>query len=581
MIVPMKKLLLAGRVGDRQRVLGVLREVGTVHVEPVYPELAQASGELLKEIAETAKALEALDKFQRPSSPPTFEGSAQELSHRVASHLRHLSSLEAERAEVVQEMERVAPWGPLDAEALQELRQAGLHVAFYLCPQDQEDSVEADLLHRAAVRDGTSYLVAVSKRALQAGEKAVPVPQPPRDIVELKKELKRITEGIRQTQASLGELAALRGKVAAYHRELLNLKTFFEVENSLMKDGPIFVLKGWVPVHAVMAVQEHMQRAGLTVGMQFEDPREEELPPTKLENPWWCRPIECLYKLLGITPGYREVDISPLFLPFLTVFTAMLFADAGYGLVALAGLLLISKFLGKNGPTRQLLQLFLVLFSGVLVYGILTDSYFGEKLITLTGFDALSPEGEYFLKKLCFTLGALHITLAHAWKIRRHPWNPSILSELGWLMFIWPMYALVNVLVLGVPQPPWMVPTFALSLGLIVLFTAPSRNPLKAVGKGLGAVALNAAAFLSDIISYIRLWAVGLAGGVLAASFNELAAPLPLLLAVVILIAAHFLNMALSLVAVFAHGVRLNLLEFSNHAGVEWGGWEYDPFANK
>ena len=104
------------------------------------------------------------------------------------------------------------------------------------------------------------------------------------------------------------------------------------------------------------------------------------------------------------------------------------------------------------------------------------------------------------------------------------------------------------------------------------------RQSPSIVGGGLGAVALSAAAFLSDIISYIRLWAVGLAGGILAASFNELARPLPLLFAVIILVVAHFMNIALCLVAVFAHGVRLNLLEFSNHVGMEWSGREYEPF---
>ena len=146
------------------------------------------------------------------------------------------------------------------------------------------------------------------------------------------------------------------------------------------------------------------------------------------------------------------------------------------------------------------------------------------------------------------------------------------------MLFIWTMLALVNTLVLGSPSPPWMVPAFGLSLGMVLVFTAPSRNPLVTVGRGLGAIALNAVSVLSDIISYIRLWAVGLAGGILAASFNELAGPLPLVATVLILIPAHALNLALGLVAVLAHGVRLNLLEFSNHLGMEWSGREYQPF---
>jgi V/A-type H+-transporting ATPase subunit I len=146
------------------------------------------------------------------------------------------------------------------------------------------------------------------------------------------------------------------------------------------------------------------------------------------------------------------------------------------------------------------------------------------------------------------------------------------------VLFIWAMLALVNMLVLGSPPPPWMLPAFLVALGLVLVFTAPSRNLLACIGRGLGAIALNAVSFLSDIISYIRLWAVGLAGGILAASFNDIAGPLPVAAAVLVLVPAHALNLALGLVAVLAHGVRLNLLEFSNHLGMEWSGREYQPF---
>jgi V/A-type H+/Na+-transporting ATPase subunit I len=345
-----------------------------------------------------------------------------------------------------------------------------------------------------------------------------------------------------------------------------------------MTEGPIFVLKGWVPASAAESLESNLGGKGLSVGLQLSEPTDDEMPPTKLQNPWWCRPIEVLYKVLGITPGYNEVDISPFFLPFLTIFTAMLFADAGYGLVALAALLLAYKPGTAAGVPKDLFQLFMVLFAGVVSYGLLTNSYFGETLIRLTPFDPMSPDGEALLKRFCFFLGSLHITIAHLWKIRRGPIGLASLSEVGWVLFVWAMYALVNVLVLGDPQPEWMLPLFGVSLLLVLVFTNPSWNPLKAIGSGLGSIALSAAAFLSDIISYIRLWAVGLAGGILAASFNELARPLPLIFAVIILVAAHFMNIALCMVAVFAHGVRLNLLEFSNHVGMEWSGREYEPF---
>lgn len=578
MITPMKKVLVAGRASEREAVLSLLRDQGVVHVEPVHPELVVAAPTLQKQIAQTARIVEALAKIKPSAGATAPESPPHRLAEQVNALMDERTRLQAELIELAKEMERVTPWGRIIREDLESLRLSGLSVDFYMCSEGLEESIEADVRQVIAKKGGMVYLLTVSRKPIPPSPGAVRIQQPGRDVFELEAEHNRILERLQRIEESLHAMASRRSNLVAFHNELEQRKRFQEVELSLLNEGPIFILKGWVPAAEVTNIESSFDKNTLNVGIQFMDPDDEELPPTKLENPWWCRPIECLYKVLGITPGYREADISPFFLPFLTIFTAMLFADAGYGLVALMVLVLAYKPLTAKGVPKDLFQLFIVLFSGVVTYGLLTNTYFGETLIRLTPFDSMSPSGEAFIKKLCFFLGACHITIAHLWKIRRNPIGLASLSEIGWVLFVWAMYALVNVLVLGEPQPAWMIPLFGVSLALVLVFTSPSWNPFTAISRGLGAIALSAAAFLSDIISYIRLWAVGLAGGILAASFNELARPLPLLFAVIILVVAHFMNIALCLVAVFAHGVRLNLLEFSNHVGMEWSGREYEPF---
>jgi V/A-type H+-transporting ATPase subunit I len=115
---------------------------------------------------------------------------------------------------------------------------------------------------------------------------------------------------------------------------------------------------------------------------------------------------------------------------------------------------------------------------------------------------------------------------------------------------------------------------------LAILFEAPSKNPIKMVGLGLANFPLSMLSTFSDVISYVRLMAVGLASGVLASSFNELALSAgPWIIAAPILILGHGLNLGLALIALFAHGVRLNMLEFSNNLGMQWTGRQYQPFA--
>ncbi|MBI3038364.1 hypothetical protein HYY75_04820, partial [bacterium] len=278
---------------------------------------------------------------------------------------------------------------------------------------------------------------------------------------------------------------------------------------------------------------------------------------------------------------YREADISPSFFIFLIVFTAMLIGDGGYALVCLFACLVSYKFITRKGIPPKFLDLFIILFIGTLVFGVFTNTYFGFQP-SITKFfmwvDPNSEVGATLLKRFCFYLGAVHLSVGRIWKIKRNPITLSTLSEVGWIIFTWAMLDLVNVLVLSDLGPARMVPMFIVSLILVIFFTAPSWNPISCIGQGIGAVALSAASFLSDIISYIRLWAVGYAGGMLASSFNDLARIAPFAIGVLILILGHGVNIILGLVAIFVHGVRLNLLEFSNHIGMEWSGRNYDPF---
>ena len=583
MITPMKKVMLAGRHPDREAVLGLLRETGVVHVEPVHPELVNVSSELLQQIEYASGAVETLGQFappehdhdQAPEAPPAA------LAEEVHALAGRLNQLRDERQTLEQEMLEVAPWGELGKRELTALAAEGLEIQFFTCPQQREASLEAELYHIAARKDGVSYGVAVSRQPISLGAVATPVAMPERDIAELKQAAQNLDAEENSIRETLTRLTLRREAIQTHLEQLEERKRFSEVELSLLNDGPIFVLQGWVPEPATANLREAVEASGLQTGMRFIDPGEEDQPPTKLQNAWWCKPIECLYSVLGITPGYRETDISPFFLPFLTIFTAMLFADAGYGLVIFIALALAYKPLTAKGMPKDLLQLALILSGGVIVYGFLTNTLFGTTVIRVTPFDPQSNADQNLLIKLCFFIGALHISIAHLWKIRRKGFVLAALAELGWVIFAWAVYALVNVLVLSEPQAPWMIPAFWVSLALVALFTAPSRNVFLGIAKGVGAIALSATGFLSDIISYIRLWAVGLASGILAASFNHLASPLPLVMAAVILLAGHSINIALCTVAIFAHGVRLNLLEFSNHIGMEWNGQEYTPFARK
>jgi V/A-type H+-transporting ATPase subunit I len=189
---------------------------------------------------------------------------------------------------------------------------------------------------------------------------------------------------------------------------------------------------------------------------------------------------------------------------------------------------------------------------------------------------------------ISITLGAVQLSLAHLWKAKAAFPRLNFLSEAGWAAFLWGMYGVVKMLLLKDPPKPADLPAQTyycemLVIGglLAIVFAVPHRNPLKMLGLGLANFPLSAIGTFGDTVSYIRLMAIGLAGSALAMVFNQMAGRLPWYVAVLILLAAHGLNVSLSIISLFAHGVRLNMLEFSNNLGMQWSGYAYEPFAKR
>lgn len=580
MISPMKKVLLAGRPREREQVLSTLRTAGVVHVEPVFG-IVPVPADLAREVDRARQAQTCLAGVTPADDGLAPPGTPARLIGEIIETVQEMASIDARLQAIQREVEAVRPWGRIDHSALADVQASGLDVALLQGPGESQAEVRADCLQVLGDNDGVVSLVAASRTPLVVPASWVRVEIPEKDIVVLQEELVLLRDKKRHLGVKLTLQAKRRADVEGFLADLLERQRFAEVEAGLLHDeSGVFVLQGWVPAAGCAGLAGAFDAAGLSVALHLEEPDSADNPPTKLENARWCNSIEDFYGLLGLVPGYREVDITPTFLPFMVIFTSMLIGDAGYGLLAVLALAALFRPLTNQGVSKKLLEFFIILFSGTVVYGVVTNTWFGERL-PYGGFDGSTASGKVMLQELCFLLGAVHLSIAQLWKGQRGPKTLAFLSEVGWTIFIWFIYGLVRFLVLKVPLSFWVMPSLYVSCFLILFFTAPNPNPLKAIGAGLGALALNVASFLSDLISYIRLWAVGLASGILAHSFNEMAMQLPFLVMILVLVVGHLINLGLGLVAVFAHGVRLNLLEFSNHLGMEWSGRDYDPFRKR
>jgi len=358
--------------------------------------------------------------------------------------------------------------------------------------------------------------------------------------------------------------------------------------------------------------------------VQTAEPAEGEEPPTLVRYPKWVRPIKGLFDILGTFPGYREYDLAPFFMVALPIFAAMIIGDAGYGLVFLAlPLVFYRRLVRAAGKPKT--HLLITVGAVTILWGVLTANYFGvtptdlmkwggfssmEQMSAGSGFCAAlgsalrapallwsadPDETRFLLIKVSFILGCVHLVLAHVRQAIAYAPDQRAISEVGWCMVLVAMLAVVwklfSLSLAAFAVPMWLVQAAVIVLlvgyVLAVLFARPELPLGKRIGVGFAASLLPLIGTFGDTMSYIRLMAVGLASYYIASAFNMLGAmvasatPWLWIAGAPIIVFGHALNIGLAVIAIFAHGVRLNMLEFSNNAGVQWAGYPYEPFVKQ
>ncbi|MDR2394321.1 MAG: V-type ATP synthase subunit I [Treponema sp.] len=593
----MKKVSLVVIDKTREASLEKLRELGVVHLEK-RAVVSDTLAALLDQKAEAERALGLLRPYQEGDQVvPKQESDGAELVNQILALGDERKALQEQLLGTIKERSRIENWGNFNPGSFKDLAAHGVLLIPYKLPGKVYASLgKEDLFIRLAEDKAGVYGLSVGKEI--AGELSFVLPE--HSLDELGGIIQGIQGKLQAIEARFSELARQKAGVEAELEELSQHIAFetaragMERVESVPVDLTVSWLTGYVPDDTVGTLKRAAAENGWALALR--DPDEGETPPTLVKSNAFTRLIQPLFKLLGTTPGYREYDISLSYLLFFSFFFAMIFGDAGYGSILFIGALIFGiKSVKQTGKVPDGVLLLGLLSLTTILWGTLTGSWFAMQHIPefLAAFKVPFLASEQNIKHICFAVGVGQIVLAHLKNIKKALPSLTALAQLGWLCMVVGLYFLVLNLVLSKTEFP--IPPFALyliggGLGAYFIFVEQKGgNFFKNVGKGFAnflPTFLNAVSSFSDIISYIRLFAVGLAGAAIASSFNGMAGGLPegpvrIIGGGLILLFGHGLNLAMNALSVVVHGVRLNLLEYAGHLGMEWSGYIYSPFALK
>jgi len=592
MIEKMKKLTLLVSQRERDRFLSSLRKAGVVHIRQVKEPFSDELPAVEKHISEVDTALLAIDPYEGPGvtgktamEDDDLLGVAGEVAG--AYHQKNQSHLD------IQDLERKIAWyerwGEFDPDDVISLREKGVDIRLYRLSRKEYKQLKDKERVKEISRDGQNVYVvfvpAMPGEKLDHEEIGIPEKSPE----GCRKEIADIEDRLKKIELLIEEKAAYKEEFLALKNTLLKKQEFLTVKFGMREEERFACLEGYCPLKYVEKVLCLARDSGF--GYLVEEPDEPADTPTYITNPRWIDIVRPVFNFMKTVPGYNEFDISLVFLVFFSLFFAMLVGDAGYGILFLLITILVRRK-ARNLPPQPFFLMYL-LSGATIAWGAVTGTWFGAQEIAKLPFisslvvermNSFIDGNQPFTMFLCFTIGAVHLTIAHLTKGFRAINSPRCLSQVGWISIVWGMFFAAGKLVIGRHFPHFALYLLGGGILLVLVFENFQKNVLKGMLGTLTQLPLSVIGAFSDVVSYIRLFAVGYATVVVAESFNSMAVGDGInsliggLIAALILFFGHALNIILALMAVIVHGIRLNMLEFSNHLGMQWSGKEYKPF---
>jgi V/A-type H+-transporting ATPase subunit I len=610
MIIKMNKYAFPVYHKEYDAFLERLRSTGVVHVKqskavadhPVIVKLTAENKRVttqLEYLDSLLKAESGAESVAAAAAPKPVESSSikesETLLVRVEDIRDRLGKIKASLLSLEKERDAISVWGDFEYDTLEKLREAGYVVTFFTCLEAHYDKAWENDYNACVIsymQSAFSFITITPSDAtlsIDADRAKLPV-----------KDYRHIMADIRAEQKSKEELEARLRDIARNHYDSLKgLKANIENEaawnNALLQTDSragdkLMLLEGWIPDDKTMEMEKTLADAGYHF-LRLEITDEDRIP-IKLKNNRITRLFEPVTKLYSL-PNYNEFDPTPLFAPFFMLFFGLCLCDGGYGLLLILAAWYFKRKVGDSvKPILSLLQCF---GTATLIVGIVTGSFFGASIVDI---EYLSSVKKYFvssdsLMTISLVIGFFHVIFGKfvaASKVKVQRGLKYSLSAFAWILLIL-AFACIMVLPTANVHLPETVEyvlygIIILSAMVALLYNTPGKNVFLNFGSGLWATYNTVSGLVGDVLSYIRLYAIGLTGGLLGGVFNSIAIDmtssmnpfvrwLPMLL---ILLIGHALNIGLSMIGSLVHPLRLIYVEYYKNSEFEGGGIDYKPF---
>ena len=610
MITKMTKYSFVLLTGEKEGFLEQLQELGVVDISRSVKPIDSDSSVMFHKAERARKTLEFLESidYSKDTDAEAIAKATVNIEGDPVDFIEEcrakLTELHAALAHAEKQLQATLPWGEYDKKALDGLKDLGYAIRYYAVDAKKFDESWGELYPLQVVENNGKkvWFVTVAPKGEAYSFPVQEVAAPEITSAEAASDIARIKTEITDCKAGLlnakDYIPAIK---EACNSDLVELDRYLAKEaGEGAAEDMITVFTGFAPVENDAELVEAFDKMGVLYIK--EDAAQEDNPPIKLRNNWFTRQFECFTEMYGM-PVYSEFDPTPILAPFYLLFFAMCLGDAGYGIVLLLFGLMLNKGWLKVGMFDGLGNIIALLGAGTMVVGTVLGTFFGigmhdaswvpewMKSLMIVGDVDVPGVGVLNIQMLlAMGIGIFHICVAMTVKAicytKRFGWKENI-ATWGWLILI-VGGVLTGLLALGKFLSPeaikWaLIIIGAVSALAIYVFNTPGRNPLINVGAGLWDTYNMATGILGDVLSYLRLFALGLAGGMLGQAFNNLAlsvkgdAVMTWVPFVLILIVGHVINILLSSLGAFVHPMRLTFMEYFKNAGYEGKGSSYNP----